>query len=110
MSFDKELIGQKFKKYRKLAKLSQEQLAEKVDLAEKHYGRLERGLSLPALDTFFKITKVLNIPLSEFGFYIIETENNLRNQLLKTIFSSDDNELEAYLDIIKSIKKLRGKI
>ncbi len=34
-----KFIGQKLKEYRKKASLSQEQIAEKTGLAEKHYGR-----------------------------------------------------------------------
>ena len=38
MFLDKKFIGQKLKEYRKKASLSQEQIAEKTGLAEKHYG------------------------------------------------------------------------
>ena len=61
MFLDKKFIGQKLKEYRKKASLSQEQVAEKTGLAEKHYGRLERGACMPTLETFFKLIEFLNI-------------------------------------------------
>ena len=64
---DKEFIGKKLKEYRKKAKLTQEELSERIEIAEKHYGKLERGVFYPSLETFFKLVEILNIPLDEFG-------------------------------------------
>ena len=55
MFYDKEFLGNKFKEYRKNANLTQEALAEKIGIAEKHYGKLERGAFVPSLETFFKL-------------------------------------------------------
>ncbi len=109
MFLDKNFIGQKFKQYRKTAKLSQEETAEKAEIAEKHYGRLERGLCVPTLETFFKLINILNIPLSEFGYDYKKTENKTTNEIIKEIYLSEQEENQAYLEIIKSIKKLRGR-
>ena len=107
MQFKTEFIGPIFKEYRKKAKISQEKLAEKVDLAVQHYGRLERGTCIPTLLTFFKIIETLNIPLSEFGVIVSDSENKLRKELIKEIYLSTPKELQAYLNIIKSIKNLK---
>lgn len=106
MFYDKKFIGQKLKEYRKKANLSQEQLAERTGLAEKHYGRLERGACMPTLETFFTIIEALNIPLSEFGLNIKEhkSTNKNREKLLKEVYSSDNAEIELILNIIDSIK------
>ena len=107
MFLDKKFIGQKLKEYRKKANLSQEQVAEKVGLAEKHYGRLERGACMPALETFFKLISVLNIPLAEFGAKSDDIENKSRDELIKEIYLSNDKEIAAYLNIIKTVKALK---
>lgn len=106
MFYDKKFIGQKLKEYRKKAKLSQEQIAEKTGLAEKHYGRLERGACMPTLETFFTIIEALNIPLSEFGLNIQDnqTTNTNRDKLLKEVYTSNNAEIELILNIINSIK------
>ena len=49
---DKEYIGKKFREYRKKYNYTQEEIAEKVKISDKHYGKLERGVFLPGVDTF----------------------------------------------------------
>lgn len=109
MFYDKEFLGKKFKEYRKKANLTQEELSEKIEIAEKHYGKLERVIFMPSLETFFKLIDTLNIPLSEFGLQIEQTENTNRDKLLKEIYSSDNDELELYLSLIKSVKSYKSK-
>ena len=88
-------------------KLTQEELASKIDIDEKHYGKLERGQFAPSIGTFLKLIKLLNIPLSEFGLYIEKGENSLRDELIKEIYLLNEKELEIYSDILHSIKKFR---
>lgn len=104
---DKEYLGKKFKEYRKKAGLTQETLSEKIEISEKHYGQLERGSFSPSLETFFKLIEILNIPLSEFGLKTDTLVNQSRNELIKEIYSSNDNEIELYLDFVKLIKKYK---
>ena len=66
MNLDKEYIGKKLKEYRKKAKMTQETVSNRIDIDEKHYGKLERGLFTPSLESFFKLINVLNIPLALF--------------------------------------------
>ncbi len=105
MFYDKEFLGKKFREYRKKANLTQEELSEKIGVAEKHYGKLERGVFMPSLETFFKLIDTLKIPLEEFGMRIEEMENSNRNKILKEIYSADNKELELYLNLIESVKK-----
>jgi len=107
MFLEKKFIGQKFKEYRKKAGMSQEKLAEKAELALKHYGRLERGDCIPTLLTFFKLVEILEIPLSEFGADIEDVENKSRDELIKEIYLSTTKEIDAYLNIIKTVKGLK---
>jgi len=103
---NKDLLGKVFKEYRKRANLTQEELSEKIDLAEKHYGKLERGVFFPSIETFFRLIEVLNIPLSEFGFeteIIINFDNN-RRKLLKEIYKLNSAEMKIALNFIESLK------
>ena len=105
--FDKKYIGQKLKEYRKKANLTQESLAELVGIAEKHYGRLERGICLPTLDTFFAILGVLHIPLSDFGIQSEFPISQEREKLIKEIFLLQPDELVAVYEILKIIKNMQ---
>ena len=54
-------IGSKIKEARERAHLTQEELAEIVDISPTHMSVIERGVKTPKLDTFAKIVKALNL-------------------------------------------------
>ena len=59
-------IGGKITEIRLAQKLTQAQLAEKVDLSVVTISRMERGVSFPSLKTIEKIANALDVPLWEF--------------------------------------------
>ena len=105
---DKKFIGNKFKEYRKKAKMTQEELAEKIDIAEKHYGKLERGVFMPSLETFFKLVEILNIPLAQFGLNSEKISDLKREELLKEIYLANDIEVELITNFIHSLKQYKS--
>ena len=104
---DKEFIGKKIKQLRTKAKLSQAELSEKIGMTEKNLSNIERGLQIPALNSFLRLLDVLNVPLSEFGITAKDTENKSRDELIKEIYLSNTKEIDAYLNIIKTVKNLK---
>ena len=54
-------IGSRIKEARERAHLTQEELAEKVDISPTHMSVIERGIKTPKLDTFVKIINALNL-------------------------------------------------
>lgn len=104
---DKEFIGKKIKQLRMKAKLSQAELSEKIGMTEKNLSNIERGLQIPALNSFLRLLDVLNVPLSEFGITTKDTENKSRDELIKEIYLSSTKEIDAYLNIIKTVKGLK---
>ena len=59
-----------FKKYRILRGLTQEQLAEKVEITWRQMQRIEKGNSLPSLLTLKKLIFVLEISDKDVADYI----------------------------------------
>jgi len=104
---DKKFLGQKIKQLRNQAKMSQAELSEKIGMTEKNLSNIERGLQIPALNSFLRLIDILNIPLSEFGIEIKSEENKKRNELIKEIYLASSKEIEVYLNIIKNIKELK---
>lgn len=105
---DKEFLGKKIKQLRINAKLSQAELSEKIGMTEKNLSNIERGLQVPALNSFLKLLDILNIPLSEFGVSATDVKNENRDELIKEIYLASPNEIKAYLNIIKTIKDIKG--
>lgn len=104
---DKEFLGKKIKQLRINAKLSQAELSEKIGMTEKNLSNIERGLQIPALNSFLKMLDTLNVSLSEFGVITKETKNKTRDELIKEIYLANNSEIEAYLKIIKTIKEIK---
>lgn len=83
-------LGKKIVEMRKNAKLSQEQLAEKLDVTRQTISNWENGKFYPDIDALVKISKCFNISLDD-------------------LLSCDDKVLEYLKDstnIVKSNKKL----
>lgn len=54
-------LGSKIKEARERAHLTQEELAEMVDISPTHMSVIERGIKTPKLDTFVRIVNALNL-------------------------------------------------
>ena len=58
-------LGKKIQKARKDAKMTQEQLAEKVGVSTTYIGFIEQGRYAPSLEVLEKIAKRLKIKMNE---------------------------------------------
>ena len=69
----KTLFGNNLHKYRKNARLSQEQLAEKLEISIKHLSTLETGKAFASAELLEKISAVLKVSLSALFYSPEET-------------------------------------
>ena len=58
---DKLTMGDRVKEARKKAGLTQEKLAERLDISVEFVGQIERGQKLPGMQVFIKLIEVLNV-------------------------------------------------
>lgn len=58
---NQKAIGKRIKAAREQRELTQEQLAESVDLSPMHVSVIERGVKLPKLETLINIANVLDV-------------------------------------------------
>jgi transcriptional regulator with XRE-family HTH domain len=61
VKIDYSQLGKNIAKYRKFNGLTQEKLAEFIDLSSNHVSNIENNHSIPSLETLVKICEVLNI-------------------------------------------------
>lgn len=59
------IIGARIRTLRSSKKMSQEELALAAGLTPAYLGRVERGEKCPSVDTIYKISLGLNIPMTE---------------------------------------------
>lgn len=101
-------IGKIIQKLRKDKNLTQEELAEKIDLSTNYLSKVERGLSVLNVEAFLKMAGVLNFTLDDFGVNTDSKIDETKKELVKRILSSSEKEIKAYtelLDIMHSIVK-----
>ena len=54
-------MGDRIKETRKLRGLTQDQLAEKVDITLEYISQIERGLKMPSMQVFIKLVEALDV-------------------------------------------------
>ncbi len=62
----KESIGEKIRTLRSQKGLSQEKLAEYVNLSREHISCIERGKYLPSIETLLNFAKYFEISIKDF--------------------------------------------
>ncbi|MBI3851945.1 MAG: helix-turn-helix transcriptional regulator [Verrucomicrobia bacterium] len=62
---DRKLLGEGIRKHRKLEGLTQEKLAERVDLNPVYVGQIERGYKVPTVDVLLRIARALKVRLRD---------------------------------------------
>lgn len=95
-----EILGQRIRYYRRQQKLSQERLAELSDLHPTYIGQIERGEKNATIESIYKISIALDIPMSKLLEKLDEhslTESNDRS------LHSGTNETNIPLQIYELI-------
>jgi transcriptional regulator with XRE-family HTH domain len=62
---DRKRLGEGVRKYRKRAGLTQERLAEKVNLNPVYVGQIERGFKVPTIEVLVRLAKALRVRLRD---------------------------------------------
>ena len=113
-------LGQRLKSYRLHLGLSQEKLAELADCHPTYIGQLERGEKNATIESVLKLSKALNVSLSELfdkldppcGDTDIDTQEvpNYPSCCYDLILSKPLPDQKKLYEIIVSIEKYKGTI
>lgn len=105
----KTLFGNNLQQYRKQAKLSQEKLAELVDVSPKHMSMLETGRAFVSADLLERISQVLGV--SYAALFYSPKEKSLDASDLSNIDLIVEEELEkAKCAIGSRMHDAKGKV
>ena len=107
-SFPK-LIGQRLRAARQQQHLSQEKTAERTGLHPTYIGQLERGEKNATLESILRISRALEIPLSELFANIGASQQSKRpvDALYELVRSLPIEEQEQIYRIVMQILALR---
>ncbi len=101
---NKKKLGLKIKELRKRKGLTQEELAELIQMEQNSISVMESGRNFPTLGTLEKIAKVLDVNLSDFFDYdYIEDTDVIKASTEDIISKMDDKQLRQLFKYVKSI-------
>lgn len=104
MSDEKGLLGARIKELRKNKGLTQQQLAELIDIDPKHLSKIEVGNSYPSLYNLEKITKALNVKMQDlFKFEHHKSRQELLSAITQMLNSASDDSIKLTYKIITDI-------
>ena len=90
----KNLFGRKIKEYRKKKNLTQAQLAELVNVDDKHISCIESGKNFPSPDLIERLAISLDVePKDLFEFYYLQDIEDLKSDIIKMLDKLNNNEL-----------------
>ena len=105
MKIDYVTIGKRISLRRKEISLTQKELAELVGVGDKHISALETGRSVPSLDVFIKIAKVLDSSLDYIVWGISPIKNPMENNKIaidiEMLANKDKNLVLQTIDYLK---------
>ena len=98
-------IGQRIRKFRLLRRISQETLAEKIDISTTHMSHIETGSTKLSLPVLVKISEVLQVSTDDI--LNISVKNPSSEEITEIIKDCSPEEKEI---ICKTIKALRTSL
>lgn len=102
---DFELVGNHIRKFRIMNNLTQQELADEINISVGHLSNIERGTKKPGLEVIYKISRAVSCSIDE----IIKDDNIAIMTKFKTLLDScSDDELniimETCITLIKTMK------
>ncbi len=102
---NKKLLGQRIKELRKKANLTQEKLAELIDIETGSLSGIESGRHFPSLPTLEKIACNLNVELkSLFEFNHLVSIDLMKKNIVENIDRLDYNEIKFIYKFFEDFK------
>jgi len=89
---DKLLIGKKIKRLRNKLGLTQDRLAEQVNINPKYLSNIERGLENPTLDTLLRLAVSLKVELWEMLLPDKELSSDALKKKIKSLLDEASGE------------------
>lgn len=100
------MFGQRLRELRTAKKLTQETVAELIDIKPENYSRIENGLSFPKPENIVKLSKVLDVEIAElFQFSHLNDYEKILDAIIEKLKSDKEATVITY-KFLKSLGKL----
>lgn len=102
MNIDYKLIGERIKKARKARGITQEALAERLNVSIGYVSQVERGITKISLDLLGAISSILNCDVASFiSESAIKSNEYMESEIMNEIKKLDYKKKKFVLDMIK---------
>ena len=99
----KSLFGKKIKDYRKKRHLTQAQLAELINVDDKHISCIESGKNFPSTDLIERFSVALKVePKDLFEFYHLQDSVDLKSDIISMLDTLTQEELSLVYKYIRT--------
>ncbi len=106
-------IGARIAHLRKINNLTQEQLAEKLDISIKHCSSVERGISRLSLEYLIELSNIFHVSLDYLIKGTSQDPINLENMfsifpssIISLLHSNDEQELQLFQEYLYLYSKI----
>jgi len=102
----KELIGARIRSLREAKGMTQERLAEVMDINAKYLSNIERGKENPTLDMLIKFVDALGVEMWEiFDFGHEVNIKELRETMSRFLKENDEEKLRLAVKILRAVAR-----
>lgn len=110
MDIDYSIIGARIRLSRIKNHLSQEQLAEKVNLSNVYISYIERGERIPSLDIIIRLANSLGVSADDLlADYLIVSSSTTQSEEVSLLFDCSKEEIEIIMGAMSSLKLILRK-
>lgn len=101
-------IGLRISRLRKEHKITQEKLAEELDISVKHMSSVERGISSLSLEKLIQVSKIFDCTLDYLILGKSEPDLNMIPESIISVFSSrNEQEIQILLEYLRLYNKIK---
>ena len=102
-------IGQKIRKFRKAKGLSQEQLAEAVDISVTHLSHIETGNTKLSLPVLVELARILEVQTDDLLYEGKSFKEQSLRELSEILDACSADEIKIITDIVRVTKTAMDK-
>ena len=106
MNIDYKLIGERIKKERKRNEMTQETLAERLNVSIGYISQVERGITKISLDLLGAISSILGCNVAEFiSESALKSNSYIEAEIIEEFRKLDNKKRKYILEVIKLTNK-----
>lgn len=99
-------IGKRIRAVRLVKGMTQEKLAELVEVGTTHISHIETGNTIPSMKIFIAIVNALNVSADELLCdNIINSKEVFQHEITQTVTDCDEIEIRIIADMVKALKE-----